>query len=91
MTKETRKKIRKAHLGKGEGKAYPKIYQRHAHRVVAERKLGRKLKPGEVVHHIDGNKLNYHPDNLMIFRSQAEHLQWHKENDPKYQGGGALV
>lgn len=91
MTEETKRKIREAHLGKGEGKAYPKIHQRHVHRVVAEQKLGRKLLPGEVVHHIDGDRLNNHPDNLMVFSSQAEHLQWHRENDPRYKGGGAFV
>lgn len=90
MSKETRKKIRKAHLGKGEGKAYPKIYRRHAHRVVAEQKLGRKLKPGEVVHHIDGDILNYSPENLEVFPSQAEHLNWHREHDPRYKGGGSV-
>lgn len=91
MDGSTRWAIRQSHLGKGTGKAYPKIHGRHAHRVVAEQKLGRKLRRGEVVHHIDGDRLNYHPDNLMIFGSQAEHLQWHRENDPKYQGGDALV
>ena len=36
------------------------------HRRVMEEKLGRKLKSSEIVHHIDGNKLNNDPDNLML-------------------------
>src|SRR5690625_686952 len=43
MTYETRMKIRKARLGTGEGKSYPKLFGRHLHRVVAEIKIGRKL------------------------------------------------
>lgn len=84
MTDDVRSKIRRAHLGKGEGKSYEKTYQRHTHRIVAEQKLGRPLRPGEVVHHIDGNKRNNHPDNLMIFASQIEHAKWHSENDKKW-------
>ncbi|GKX27862.1 hypothetical protein SH1V18_03420 [Vallitalea longa] len=77
MTDETRKKVRQAHLGKGEGKSYKKYYGKHEHRVVAEKKIGRKLRDGEVVHHMDGNKLNNSPDNLKVFRSQVEHATWH--------------
>ena len=77
MTPETREKLRKAHLDTGEGRTYAKEYSRHAHRVVMERKLGRKLKPGEIVHHIDGDKRNNDPDNLMLFPSVAEHSRYH--------------
>ena len=57
--------------------SYPKTGGTHIHRVEAERKAGRTLKPGEIVHHIDGNKRNYKSDNLMIFASQAEHAAHH--------------
>ncbi len=81
MTEEVKDKLRKSRLGKGERKSYPKLFGKHIHRIVAEEKIGRKLKKGEVVHHIDGNKQNNTPDNLMVFSSQAEHARWHKEHD----------
>lgn len=48
------------------------------HRWVAERKLGRPLRPGEVVHHKDRDKSNNDPDNLWVFRSQEEHDEVHE-------------
>jgi len=77
MIPETREKLRNAHLGKGSGKTYTKFYGKHEHRIVAEQKLGRKLLPGEIVHHIDENKKNNHPDNIQIFSSQSEHAKHH--------------
>lgn len=44
------------------------------HRVVMEQKLGRPLQRGEVVHHIDGNRANNHPDNLEVYANNALHL-----------------
>jgi len=38
----------------------------YIHREVMEKKLGRKLKIGELVHHIDGIKRNNSPDNLSL-------------------------
>lgn len=56
---------------------------RHEHRVVAEQKIGRPLKPGEVVHHIDGNKMNNSPENLMVLANTAEHNKLHPEKGHK--------
>lgn len=81
MTEETRAKLRRLRLGTGKGDSYEKTFGRHTHRVVAERMLGRPLLPGEVVHHIDGDKRNNAPENLFVFQSQADHAKWHKEHD----------
>lgn len=81
MSKEIRAKLRKAHLNSGKGKTYSKFYGKPEHRVVAEAMLGRSLLPGEVVHHIDGNKRNNAANNLRVFSSQAEHVKFHAECD----------
>lgn len=49
----------------------------YEHRVKAEEKLGRQLKPKEVVHHIDSNRQNNELWNLMVFRTQADHTRHH--------------
>lgn len=43
------------------------------HQLVAMQKIGRPLRDGEEVHHIDGNPMNNHPDNLMVV-TRAEHI-----------------
>ncbi len=50
------------------------------HRWMMEKHLGRKLRPGEVVHHTDGNKLNNYAYNLMVFPSQEAHDSYHRYN-----------
>ena len=85
MIPDTRAKLRKAKLGSGGGVSYEKYYGRHTHRVVAEATLGRPLTKSEVVHHIDGNKRNNNPSNLMVFPTQADHAAWHAA----HEGGGA--
>ena len=79
MTAAVREKLRKSRLNTGEGKTYAKRYGKHEHRIVAEQILGRALYPGEVVHHIDGNKRNNKPENLRVFESQSDHAKFHAE------------
>lgn len=59
---------------------YVKENGRHQHRVVAERVLGRELRPSEVVHHENLDKHDNRPNNLIVFPSQSEHARHHKLN-----------
>ncbi len=49
------------------------------HRLVMEQIIGRYLKPEETVHHIDGNRLNNAPENLMLFESKSAHRKHHAD------------
>ena len=53
----------------------------YEHRIVAEGIIGRKLKPGEEVHHKDGNKLNNLPDNLEVVKDRHHHMVFHRKGN----------
>lgn len=44
---------------------------------VAEQKLGRSLGKSEQVHHINGDKTDNRPDNIMVMRTNADHRCLH--------------
>ena len=52
----------------------------YEHILIAEQILGRKLKKEEVVHHIDLNRSNNTPNNLMIFATSGDHSAFHAGN-----------
>lgn len=54
------------------------------HRWVMEKAIGRRLGYGEVIHHINGDKLNNRIENLKLFSSQIEHEQYHQEHLKNY-------
>jgi hypothetical protein len=51
------------------------------HIEVAERALGRSLPSGAIVHHIDKNRMNNAPTNLVICQSAAYHRLIHRRMD----------
>lgn len=54
------------------------------HRHMAELKLGRPLRSGEVVHHINRNKQDNRPANLYVFPNQQSHWAAHKQDAQNY-------
>lgn len=61
--------------------------KRYAHRAVAEKILGRKLAKTEHVHHVDMNKENNSPENLLVMPNRA-HGSLHKAMNNGLCGSG---
>jgi hypothetical protein len=58
---------------------YGRVFKlRKRYRDAAEQLLGRKLKKGEHVHHIDGDKENNEPSNLTVFAGPKLHELAHR-------------
>ena len=58
----------------GTGNGKKGVYE---HRLIARETIGRNLKEDEVVHHLDGNKSNNSPDNLLVL-SNSQHSKLHQ-------------
>ncbi len=53
------------------------------HIAVAEKALGKALPPGAIVHHIDENRLNNEPSNLVICPGNGYHGLLHQRMDAR--------
>lgn len=62
---------------------HPRVNERgyvYQHIIIMEKIIGRYLKPKEIIHHIDGNRYNNSENNLMLFKSRGQHINFHRRN-----------
>lgn len=74
----TRETWKGGHIGITTGYQYIRIDGKDIgeHILVAEKKIGRRLKEDEVVHHINGDKTDNRPENLQVM-TNSEHVKLH--------------
>lgn len=60
------------HLADVRGYAYE-------HRLVAEEVIGRRLRPGEIVHHVNGDATDNRPENIRVMASRKHHAAKHRK------------
>ena len=60
-------------------------YVRRSH-LVMEQKLGRYLKPEEIVHHRNGIRDDDRPENLKLFANNDKHMSFHDTKRDKLTG-----
>ena len=51
---------------------------KYLHHLIAEKAIGKELRKGAVVHHIDGNRLNNATFNLVVCDSHSYHMMIHR-------------
>ncbi len=67
-------------------KGYPRFSDsgKLVHRWQAEKKLGRPLRDGEVVHHKNRCKTDYSKKGLWVFKNQKQHDGAHKSDKKRF-------
>lgn len=60
-----------------------------AHTLVAEAALGKRLPPGACVHHVDEDRTNNEPSNIVICQDNAYHRTLHRRMRAKRITGNA--
>lgn len=70
---------------------YRKVYipygMKPEHVLIMEKNIGRELKENEIVHHIDGNRINNNIENLKLLESQGAHRTEHARQRILVSGG----
>ena len=69
-------------VGKGHHLADVRGYA-YEHRLVAEQKLGRRLRNGEQPHHINGIKTDNSPENIDVLTSRFHHAVKHRKPESR--------